>query len=116
MKTEEKTTITCPNKACNKVFEKPLKTINLQYNPKVLHDACPYCLEEIPAVENKSKKQPENTETPEIEAEEEKPVQNQEKSYDCKYRFGYLSEKEPKQQIPDECILCPEIIDCMIKK
>jgi hypothetical protein len=116
--TEEKTKITCPNKACNKVFDKPLRTINLQYDPKVLHDACPYCLEAIPAAKAKSKKQTDNIATPETETEteKEKPVQNQEKTSDCKYHFGFLSEKEPKQQIPDECILCPEIIDCMIKK
>ncbi len=114
-KTEEKTTITCSNKACNKVFEKPLRTINLQYDPKVLHDACPYCLQEIPNPETINKEQQEDDETPESDVEMEKPTQDQEKSSDCKHHFGYLNEKERTKQIPDECITCPEIIDCMMK-
>ncbi len=113
--TEEKPTITCSNKACNKVFDKPLKTINLQHNPNIFHDACPYCLEEIPLTETKIEKQSENTVTPETEFEDEKLVKTQEKPSNCKYHFGYLTAKERKQQIPDECMVCPEVIDCMIK-
>jgi hypothetical protein len=61
----------------------------------------------------KIKKYSENTATSETEAEKEKPVQSQEKSSNCKYHFGYLSEKDRTKQIPDDCIICPEIIDCM---
>ena len=39
-----------------------------------------------------------------------------EKSSGCKYHMGYLSEREKNQQIPDECIVCGDIVGCMLKK
>jgi hypothetical protein len=47
---------------------------------------------------------------------EEKPTQNQEKSSDCKHYFGFMSEKEHKLQMPEECMLCSQIINCMAKE
>ena len=47
---------------------------------------------------------------------EENLSQNQEKLSDCKHYFGYMSEKEHKQQMPEECMLCSQIIDCMAKE
>ena len=46
----------------------------------------------------------------------EKPIQNKEKSPTCKYHLGYLSEREQKEQIPDDCICCKDILECMLKK
>ena len=94
--TKENTKLTCPNKACNKVFTKPLKTINLQQDPKIPYNACPNCLTEVAVVETESS-QPETI-------------------ADCKHHFGYLNEKELKYQIPDECLTCTELIKCMTPK
>jgi hypothetical protein len=47
---------------------------------------------------------------------EEKPTVTKEKSPVCKYHLGYLSEREKKQQIPDECIVCQDIVECMLRK
>jgi hypothetical protein len=34
----------------------------------------------------------------------------------CQFHLGYLSEREQKQQIPEDCIVCKDIVDCMLKK
>jgi hypothetical protein len=56
----------------------------------------------------------------EAELEEKKPVVEQveipEKSSDCAYHLGYLSERSSKEQIPDKCMMCKDIVTCMLKK
>jgi hypothetical protein len=34
----------------------------------------------------------------------------------CAHHLGYLSEKSSKDQIPDECMMCKDIVTCMLKK
>ena len=46
---------------------------------------------------------------------QEKPSLNEKKISDCKHYFGYMSEDEPKKQMPEECMLCTQIIECMVK-
>ena len=41
--------------------------------------------------------------------------QNDENESDCKYHIGYLGE-EKHDQIPDECLVCMKIIECMHQK
>ncbi len=105
--------LTCPNNACRKVFSKPLKTLNRQQTSKEPFYACPYCLTEITLTEVESDNAPEET-TAEIAIPAEKPSQNQEQLSYCKHYFGYMSEKEHKKQMPEECMLCLKIIDCMV--
>jgi hypothetical protein len=107
--------LTCPNNECKKVITKPLKTLNRQQGAKEPYYACPYCLTEIILTETEPNDEPEKT-TEEIVVPEEKPSQNSETIPDCKHYFGYMSEKEHKQQMPDECMLCSQIIDCMAKE
>ncbi|MGD0407090.1 MAG: hypothetical protein ABSB10_10640 [Candidatus Bathyarchaeia archaeon] len=46
----------------------------------------------------------------------EKPTKNKEKPHACHYHLGYLSERKQKEQIPDECIVCKDIVECMLQK
>jgi hypothetical protein len=112
---EEKTIIVCPNKACEKVFAKPLTTLKIQEDSKEYYNACPYCLTEISIIEAESKNPQEKIAT-EDKLSKEEAGQKIEKVLDCKYYFGYLSEKEHKQQMPEECMVCRELIECMHKK
>ncbi|MFB3889249.1 MAG: hypothetical protein ACE14S_07135 [Candidatus Bathyarchaeia archaeon] len=54
----------------------------------------------------------------EFEGQEETPkrVQVLENSPDCRKHFGYLSERSAKDGIPDECMTCKAIVQCMLKK
>jgi hypothetical protein len=108
---------TCPNPACKKVFNAPLKALNLQDESAEPYSACPYCL--TPIVEEKIeinwKHEKEQEDTSQAK-EKEKSSKNKEKPADCHYHFGYLSEREQKGQIPDECVVCQDIVDCMLRK
>jgi hypothetical protein len=72
-------------------------------------------LTEITVVEAESE-MPQAKTTKEIAIIEEKSSQNHEKLSDCTHYFGYMSEKEHKKQMPEECILCSQIIECMAKE
>jgi len=61
--------------------------------------------------------EPEETsiEVKETEDVKEK-VEVPEDASECSHHLGYLSEKSSKDQIPDECMMCKEIVTCMLKK
>ncbi|MGZ4850388.1 MAG: hypothetical protein ACXV2C_03300 [Candidatus Bathyarchaeia archaeon] len=105
-----KRTFTCSNPSCKKTFNVPLKTLNLNQDSAEPFDACPYCLTRI-----EGNNEPEKT-IAKSTLHKEKPAQKKEKPIDCHYHFGYLSEREQKEQIPDDCIVCKDILDCMLKK
>ena len=109
--------VTCTNPSCGKAFDKPLKTINLQEDSAEPYSACTYCLMKIFEPEPIPEKMSERKEKPEAESSiKEKTSKNKEKPSGCNYHLGYLSEREQKGQIPDECIVCKNIVDCMLKK
>jgi hypothetical protein len=127
-KTKKSSEFTCPNVSCGKVFTKPLRALNLQQDNREPYDACPYCLTEIARVINTEppfaydKPEPETFEPEETktEVEEPKPMEEQvetpEATSECPHHFGYLSERSSKEQIPDECMMCKDIVTCMLKK
>jgi hypothetical protein len=117
-KTKKSSTFTCPNDSCGRIFSKPIKAFNLQANSAGPYDACPYCLTEI-IVENEVPVEPDEPVMAEAE-EERKFVENtvavSEKSPSCGYHLGYLSERSSKDPIPDGCMTCKDIVECMLKK
>lgn len=109
-----KTMLTCPNNKCGKVFDKPLQTINLQQNSDTPYNSCPYCFTEITLPESEIENPSEESFT-EIELDKEESAEVLEETIICNHHLGYLKEKELKQQIPEECILCTRVIDCMLE-
>jgi hypothetical protein len=105
----------CPNVSCRKVFPKPLKATNLQKESAEPYDACPFCLTEITAEnavnfsDNSTAKDIPQGKT----LNQDKAAVN---SAACKNHFGFLSERPSKAAIPDECMTCREIVQCMLKK
>ena len=104
--------VTCPNPSCGRVFSTPLKTLNLQGSAEP-YPACPYCLTKI--VDSKAKTDLSETED-EKSLFKEKSSKNKEKPSGCQHHLGFLSEREEKQQIPDECIVCKALLECMLQK
>jgi len=112
--------LTCPNLLCGKLFTKPLRALNLRQDPAEPYDACPYCLTEITSNDELSAPNDILVEAEEAELEEDKPLVEQVelpgKSSECPYHLGYLSERSSKEQIPDKCMMCKDIVTCMLKK
>jgi hypothetical protein len=110
----------CPNPSCSRTFAKPLRALNVSQENLEPYDACPHCLTELTSQENKPNFQAfrENPETPEIA--ETQPAAATEKPTPavahCSRHFGYLSERSSKEKIPEECVTCTEIVNCMLKE
>ena len=93
-------------------------------------DSSPWFLKKvralIPSSNEPQKKKREKTEEPQAEpsgkeetaTKEEpktKPSAEKEKgSSGCPHTFGYLAKRPPETPIPQECLLCPKIVDCML--
>lgn len=117
---------TCPNPSCGRVFANPIKAENLSLKSGV-YDACPYCLTEITFEKNISatKEREEETHIPSDEKKNERksrlipekePVEAPSKPTTCTHHFGYLSQRSTKEQIPEECMMCEKIVQCMLQR
>jgi hypothetical protein len=82
----------------------------------------------IPSSNGSQKEKKEKTEEPQAEPagkKEEKVTKKEAKtepSFEkvtgfsgCSYTFGYLANRPPETPIPPECLLCPKIVDCMLR-
>jgi hypothetical protein len=98
---------TCSNASCKKVFDKPIKVLNIQ-KAQEPYSACPFCLtpiinQDIILKEQKSEKP----------AKKEAEFVSSEKPKSCTHYLGYLSGQSRKSDFPDECLVCSVITKCM---
>jgi hypothetical protein len=78
--------------------------LNLHLGSEGFYDACPYCLTEITAEDEK-------VEEPSLEER----IESCEKPASCPYHVGYLCERPAKDAIPDDCMVCKDIVKCMLQ-
>jgi hypothetical protein len=75
--------------------------------------------EEKPSTLMDEEQEPESKEMeieePTVRHTEPKPVSTSPKVEGCKHHFGYLSQRSSKEKIPEECITCENIVQCMLK-
>jgi hypothetical protein len=117
LKTEEK--FTCTNSSCGFVFSKPIKVKNL-FEDSEIYDACPRCFSALNGVESVPVTESEDNpsmHTGQGEAAGKVAMKKTEQaaSKQCAHRFGYLSERAKNENIPDDCMLCENIVKCMTK-
>jgi len=117
---------TCPNPSCGRVFSKPIKAENLSLKNGA-YDACPYCLTEITAeksiliMEETEKEKPKLSIEEKSEQETQLPLEKVNvdtlaKPATCTHNFGYLSQRSTKEKIPEECMMCEKIVQCMLQR
>jgi len=88
-----------------------MKTLNMRH-PEKPYPACPFCLTEVSNLPQKSKAQAHS----EKRASKETAERKTDKPQSCRQHYGFLSEKENKQQIPEECLVCNVLLDCMLQR
>lgn len=104
-----------------KVFTTPIKAQNLNLKHAQSYEACPSCLTEITV--EKTSSVIETSQKPEVGIEtqkvtgpkEKETLQAPPKTQGCGHHFGYLSERKTKEKIPEECMMCENIVQCMLK-
>ena len=112
----------CPNASCGLVFSKPLKVKNMGSEDSECYDACPRCLtaitleESVPVIKAKQGVITEDNDVQEpVVSNSEKTKAKPSAVVHCAHHLGYLSERSKNEKIPDECIVCENIVQCMLK-
>jgi hypothetical protein len=119
---EKERVFTCPNPSCRRVFAAPLRTLNLQHDSKERYNACPYCLTRIEEEPMKRKSTSEEDVFKELPiynegiVEAKRTSESNVKQPICNYHLGYLSERTQNEQIPEECLVCQNTVECMLRK
>jgi len=99
----------CPYVKCGRVFEKPLVLTDMSKTPRETYYACPYCLSKVEiVVEDEKGLSSVSVETSD-NPREMPPLE-------CPHHFGDLKSLPENASIPDECLTCPHLIQCFIKK
>ncbi|NWG11453.1 hypothetical protein HXY33_06900 [Candidatus Bathyarchaeota archaeon] len=110
---------TCPNPSCGKVFSNPIKAENLRSKNIEVYDACPFCLTEITLDKDsgtdEEKKDFEDKSKEKEYAKAETSGELLPKVQGCQHHLGYLSQRSQKEKIPEECMVCENIVQCMLK-
>jgi hypothetical protein len=120
----EHSSFTCPS--CGKVFANPLRAQVHGSNQTRSYDACPYCLTDVAIISSNPGPEPnepdsesgsirERLERLREKAESTSLKSPETKTAGCKHSFGYLSMRSPKEMIPEECMICENIVPCMLK-
>ena len=141
--TNESGIVICPNPKCHKKIKQPILLNNLSTTPAEQYHACPHCfikldaeaeneenitqkstpipppahpflekvLDAISAQPQKEKKEEKKKEKPPVKPPEKK----EEGPSGCPHHFGYLTSRPKDAPIPQECLTCPKIVDCMLK-
>lgn len=112
----------CPYEDCGRRFEKPILVTNNSINPPQTYLGCPYCLSridvEVPEAEKIEEKVEQTAKLVEIKKIIEKNAKKEKKEESkegaCPYHFGYLKEKPKSSPIPEECLTCPKMLECML--
>ena len=103
---EEK--LKCPYKGCEKTFEKPTVLTDLSTVPRESYFACPFCMSKIEIITEKMK------------VVDVKPVDYPAKVFDspakCAHFTGLYNGIPKGAPIPDECLMCPKVLQCDARK
>lgn len=126
----------CSNPRCQRKIEEPIVLNCLSTKPAERYYACPHCFIKLDVDTEKSQPQKEEEKKEERSAvkplkREEKPaVEPLEKEKEpaakplekegkgpsgCPHDFGYLAKRPKDAPIPQQCLVCSRIMDCMLK-
>jgi hypothetical protein len=112
----------CSNPSCGFAFSKPLKVKDMGSQDSQCYDACPRCLAAINTEESVPTVDAEPDATVEDNKAEETIASSSEQrnaepfaTIHCAHHLGYLSEKSKNEKIPEDCIVCENIVKCMLK-
>jgi DNA-directed RNA polymerase subunit RPC12/RpoP len=97
----------CPYNGCGKSFEKPAVLTDSTVTPRETYYACPYCSSKVDIIVD------------DLKIVGVKPS-DYPKVFDspakCARYFGFLNAIPKNAAIPDECLICPKVLQCSVKR
>jgi len=99
----------CPYTMCQKTFEKPIVLTDSTQLVRETYYACPHCRSKVELLL-------EDPTNPKLVQAETPIVTSQKAPTQCKHSFGYLGTMPNGADIPDECAVCPKVMQCFVTK
>jgi hypothetical protein len=97
----------CPYTGCEKAFDKPTVITDNTVIPRQTHYACPFCMSKVELVTEKNKVI--NVKPTEYTTVFDSPAK-------CAYFSGLLPPHGESLLTQDECLICPKVLQCNIRK
>jgi hypothetical protein len=114
---KEKQGLTCQNEKCKSVFASPILVENMALHAR--YYACPSCFTALKkALGKRRKKKVEPAadvmrEVVNVQSIDQSVFRQNNEVGNCPHHFSYLGERAKGERIPDECMLCTKVMDCM---
>jgi DNA-directed RNA polymerase subunit RPC12/RpoP len=105
--TEERTSFRCTQ--CGQEFQEPIFASISSQGLVQTYNACPRCLTKIPEAEEKGTEESENT----ASTKEARKTQTKPEIQNCHHFLGYLNKRPKETAIPEACLTCEKLIECM---
>jgi len=110
--TENQTGFRCAG--CKETFQKPILATISSNGSAQSYYACPHCLSKVSNV--KGHKSEESEQTLIAKKDVKKAVKEKhEDVVECKHSLGYLKSRPKDTPIPDECLTCGKMIECLLR-
>lgn len=94
---------------CDEAFSKPILATLSSHGQVQTYYACPRCLTKVAEKSSKS----EGETSPFIE-KVKKAVAVDENNVKCTHFLGYLKKRPKNTPIPDECLTCGKMVECLV--
>ncbi len=110
----------CSCEACGRVIENPIKLTNLCAAPMQTYNACPFCFSKVGEAEALEEPNNMNLSASEEMSHVRASVQKNAESsgtpehINCPHYFGYLKKRPRNASIPDTCLTCQKMIQCLL--
>jgi hypothetical protein len=108
----------CTNEKCGRYVPKPIIIHDLNLRTK--YRGCPYCFTELPEITVRRRNKPVHgikiTEEFTKKMAQDDTPHGPGQTEECARKFGYLSERPRDEDIPEQCMTCPKMIECMLRK
>ena len=124
----------CNYTGCGRSFENPLHLTDLSRKPHLeTYYACPYCFSKVNEADESEPYHAENEVGHLLEVREgsempigeedamkslksgpQKEVRTASMDLNCPHQMGYLKKRAKAEPVPDSCLTCPKILQCMV--
>jgi hypothetical protein len=96
---------------CGTAFQVPLLATVKSHGSSQKYYACPRCLTKVAEIRTQQKE--ERTETASRRTEVRKIGSLNENEAKCQHFLGYLKKRPKDTSIPDECLTCDRMVECL---
>ena len=98
---------------CGEEFEAPLFAVVSSGYLLEEYYACPRCLSKVGVVERNKTVEVDETEEEDKKFQEIEVEDKMEEAVTCAHYLGYLKRRPKNTPIPEECLTCSKMIECM---